>query len=274
MSKKHLLLNVIGVMCGVIALTSVVLPTHAQMDEMYGLVSVNNADVRVGPDFAYDTVARLPQNTSVQILGRAGDFFVSWDGRQWLQIEWEGGSGWIYARLLRTSRAFNSIRPTGRMLPRNANGRVPDGFDLSTEVCSQWLTSGFTLSGSFASGDRELTATYPTLQGANAYSVIAISPTGQRRAFDSTTGTATINLGGLPQEGGTYTWRVAPYWASGVQRFTRQQVCLLRTGGTFEKPDTSWRARRSATPTPVAPLSDPSTADDGASSGSSFSFGG
>ncbi len=219
--------------------------SQEQVDTIYGLISVDNAEVRAGPDFAYPSIGRLPRDTSVVVLGRAGDFFERWDGRQWLQIEFGPSPAWIYARLVRTSVAFNSIFPTGRILPRNNNGRVPDVFDLSSDICSQWQ-GGFSLSGNFMAGDNQLIATYPTLQGANVYSVIVISPTGVRRAFDSTSGTSTIDIGFLPQEGGTYTWRVAPYWTNENNRYAWQQVCLLRTGGTFEKPYTGW-----ATPTPA-----------------------
>jgi hypothetical protein len=205
---------------------------------IYGLVEVDNADVRAGPDFAYPIVGQLPRDASVVIIGRAGDFFQRWDGRQWLQIEFGDSPAWIYARLLRTSQAFNSIFPTGRILPRDANGRVPEAFDLTTEVCSQWQGE-FTRSGDFMAGDNQLVVTYPGLQGANVYSVIVISPSGVRRAFDSETTTATIDIRFLPQEGGTYTWRVAPYWTNSSYRYNWQQVCLLRTGGTFEKPDTT-----------------------------------
>jgi hypothetical protein len=229
----------VGIAAVWVALTLIfgVSMTTAQLEEIYGLVLVNNADVRAGPDFAYQIVGRLPQNSSVKIIGRAGDFFRAWDGRQWLQVEYAGGRPWIYARLLRTSRAFNSIPPTGRILPRDANERVPEAFDLSVDVCQQWPDSPFTLSGSFGAGDRELTVTYPGLQGANAYSVIVISPSGERRAFDSTTPTSTIVFDRLPRETGTYTWRVAPYWTNSPSRFRWQQVCLLKTGGTFEKPE-------------------------------------
>ncbi|NDJ60069.1 MAG: SH3 domain-containing protein [Chloroflexi bacterium] len=221
------------------------LGASAQSDSMFGLTSEENVIVRAGPDFAYAAVARLPRNASVEILGRAGDFFRAWDGRQWVQVRAGDGSvGWIYARLLRTSRAFNSIPPTGRLLPRDANGRVPDGFDLSTNVCDQWQGE-FTLSGNFMAGDTQLVTTYPTLQGANVYSVITIAPSGNRTAFDSETGTAIIELDRLPFEGGTYTWRVVPYWTTSTSRFRWQQVCLLRTGGTFEKPFTGRQ-----TPTP------------------------
>jgi hypothetical protein len=203
-----------------------------------GLVTVDNAEIRAGPDFAYPTIGQIPRDGSVTIIGRAGDFFQRWDGRQWLQIEYGETPGWIYARLLRTSRAFNSIFPTGRILPRNNDGRVPEEFDLTTEVCSQWAGE-FTRTGEFSAGDAELTVTYPGLKGANVYSVIVISPSGERRAFDSVTTTSQIILEDLPWEGGTYTWRVAPYWTNSSQRFNWQQVCLLRTGGTFEKPDTT-----------------------------------
>ncbi len=208
------------------------------IDTIYGLVTVDRAEVRIGPDFAYESIGQLPRDASVVILGRAGDFFQRWDGRQWLQIAWGDAPAWVYARLLRTSVAFNAIPPTGRMLPRDANGRVPEEFDLSTELCSQWQ-GGFTLSGNFMAGDTRLTVTYPGLNGANVYSVIVISPSGVRRAFDSTTTTSTIILEDLPWEGGVYTWRVAPYWTNSSYRYNWQQVCLLRDGGAFEKPDTT-----------------------------------
>jgi hypothetical protein len=210
---------------------------HPEDNIITGLVTVDNAEIRAGPDFAYPTIGQIPRDGSVTIIGRAGDFFDRWDGRQWFQIEYGDTPGWVYARLLRTSKAFNSIFPTGRILPRNNDGRVPDEFDLDTEVCSQWA-GDFTRSGEFTAGDAELTVTYPGLQGANVYSVIVISPSGERRAFDSTTTTSQIILEDLPYEGGTYTWRVAPYWTESPQRFNWQQICLLRTGGTFEKPDT------------------------------------
>jgi hypothetical protein len=215
---------------------------------IYGLITVDNAEVRIGPDFAYDTIGRLPRDTSVVVLGRSGDFFDRWDGRQWLQIEYGAAPAWIYARLVRTSVAFNSIRPIGRLLPRDANGRVPEVFDLSTEICTQWQ-GGFTQSGDFNTGSDRIVVTYPGLQGANVYSVIVISPSGDRRAFDSTTTTAEIILEYLPWEMGTYTWRVAPYWTDAPQRFNWQQVCLLRTGGTFDKPYTGTIP---ASPTPTA----------------------
>ncbi|MCA9913550.1 MAG: SH3 domain-containing protein [Anaerolineae bacterium] len=206
---------------------------------IFGLTIVDGAIVRVGPDFAYREVGSLPRNASVVVTGRAGDFFTRWDGRQWLQIEYGGGSGWIYARLLRTSVPFNSIPPVGRMLPRDRNGRVPDEFDLSTDLCSQWQGE-FTQSGDFMAGDSQIVVTYPTLQGATLYSVIAISPTGFRTAFDSETGSATILLDRLPNTPGTYTWRVVPYWANSSFRSSWQQICLLQTGGTFEKPETDF----------------------------------
>lgn len=204
---------------------------------IYGLVTVDNADVRTGPDFAYPTIGRIPLNTSVVVLGRAGDFFRRWDGRQWLQIEFGERHAWIYARLLRTSVAFNSIPPTGRILPRDADGRVPDAFDLTTYVCDQWVGE-FTQSGDFMAGDTEMTVTYPGLAGATVYSVIVIAPDGFRTAFDSETTTATIELSQLPYQEGTYTWRVAPYWTTSTYRYNWQQVCLLETGGTFQKPNT------------------------------------
>lgn len=213
-----------------------VLSARAQDDQpIVGLISVNNADVRLGPDFAYDPIGQLPLNASITILGRAGDFFYRWDGRQWLEIDYGDRHAWLYARLARTSIPFNDIPPTGMLLPRDRNGRVPEVFDLSTNLCDQWQ-GGFSLTGNFMAGDQTLTVTYPGLLGANVYSVITISPTGFRTAFDSETTTATIELKRLPQESGTYTWRVAPYWTNETDRYYWQQVCLLRTGGTFERP--------------------------------------
>jgi hypothetical protein len=227
-----------------VAVVSVNIVTQAQddsrgVDTIFGIVTVDNSYVRVGPDFAYQSIGTLPLNFSVVILGRSGDFINRWDGRQWLQIEYNGGQAWIYARLLRTSRSFNSIPPVGRLLPRDANGRVPEGFDLSSDLCSQWQ-GAFTQSGDFIAGDTEIVVTYPTLQGATLYSVIAISPTGFRTPFESTTNTAVIKLGRLPNTAGTYTWRVAPYYTTSSNRRSWQQICLLQTGGIFEKPRTNY----------------------------------
>lgn len=227
--------KIIGVL---LVLLLVVAGAQAQDDEtIYGLVSVDRAEVRVGPDFAYDSIGELPLNASVVVLGRSGDFYSSWNGLQWVQIQFGDRVAWIYARLLRTSVAFNSIPPRGRLLPRDRNGRVPEEFDLSSEICSQW-SGTFSRSGDFMAGDATLTVSYPGLAGANVYSVIVLSPTGFRTAFDSETTSATIVLDDLPAEAGTYTWRVAPYWTNDVPRYTWQQVCLLQTGGTFEKPAT------------------------------------
>ena len=70
--------------------------------------------------------------------------------------------------------------------------------------------------------------------------MIVIAPDGFRTPFDSETGTATIRLDRLPNQPGTYTWRVAPYWANSTYRPSWQQICLLATGGTFEKQETGF----------------------------------
>lgn len=209
-----------------------------------GIVAVDGAYVAVGPDFAYPVIGQLPLDAAVMVVGRRGDFIHSWNGEQWLEIVFNDGTAWVYARLIRTSIKFNSIPPTGRRLPRDRNGRVPDVFDLSTNVCNQWQGT-YTQSGDFLSGGTEIFVTYPGLQGTTVYSVIAISPSGERVAFDSYDTTATIYLQDLPKETGTYTWRVAPYWANDIPRRSWQQICLLQTGGTFERP-----APPEATPTP------------------------
>lgn len=200
-----------------------------------GIVEFEGSRVYAGPDFAYPVIGELAVGTSVTILGRRGDFFYAWTGDQWLEIAWGTESAWVYARLIRTSIPFNSIFPTGRRLPRNRDGRVPQVFDLSDDICDSW-TGEFTRTGDFMNGDLELTVTYPPLSGATVYSVIVISPFGERRAFDSTTTTAVVVLDDLPFGGGTYTWRVAPYYSYTNNRWEWQQICLLQTGGTFEVP--------------------------------------
>jgi hypothetical protein len=223
-----------------------------------GIVEFDGAYVYSGPDFAYETIGQLDKNYAVRVLGRSGDFYYSWSGDEWLEIAYQERVGWVYARLIRTSIPFNSIPPTGRKLPRNFNGRVPGFFDLSENICDSW-TGTFTRSGDFLAGDDRLTVTYPAMVGANVYSVIVISPTGERVAFDSETTTAEILLSRLPQMGGTYTWRVAPYLALQRERYAWQQICLLQTGGTFEKPGPTatrpprFRFGARATPLPPSP---------------------
>lgn len=240
---KHILVVLTLIMLATLTAAQETTPVPPEgLDIITGLITVDTAEVRIGPDFAYDAIGQLPRDAAVTIIGRAGDFFTRWDGRQWLQVEYGSAPAWIYARLVRTSTPFNSIPPRGRLLPRNRDGRVPEEFDLSSDVCSQWVGE-FTRSGDFGAGDTVLTVTYPTLTGANVYSVIVISPTGDRRAFDSITNTSEIILEDLPYEAGTYAWRVAPYWTQSNQRYNWQQVCLLQTGGTFEKQDTNPRRR-------------------------------
>jgi hypothetical protein len=137
--------------------------------------------------------------------------------------------------LVRTSIPFNSIPPTGRRLPRNRDSRVPQSFDLSDNLCDSWIGE-FTRTGDFMNGDQIITVTYPELPGANVYSVIVISPFGDRTAHDSLTTTTEIRLENLNRTGGTYVWRVVPYWTNSDKRRDWQQICLLQTGGTFEKP--------------------------------------
>lgn len=211
-------------------------PDDARPGEVItGIVEFEGSRVYPGPDFAYPVIGELAINTSVTILGRRGDFFYAWTGDQWLEIAWGTESAWVYARLIRTSIPFNSIFPTGRRLPRNPEGRVPTDFDLSDDICDSW-TGEFTRVGDFMNGDLELTVTYPALTGATVYSVIVISPFGERRAFDSTTTSAVVVLDDLPRGGGIYTWRVAPYYSYTNNRSEWQQICLLQTGGTFEAP--------------------------------------
>ena len=201
-----------------------------------GIVAFAGAVVYSGPDFAYLIVGELPLNGSVTVIGRRGDFISRWNGQQWLEIEFEDSSAWVYARLIRTSVPFNSIPPTGRRLPRNGDGRVPEVFDLSDDICDSWVGI-FTQSSDVLSPETDIVVTYPELFGANVYSVIVIAPSGFRTAFDSETTTVTIldrEIRSL-NEYGEYTWRVAPYWTYRVGRRNWQQLCLLQTGGTFTR---------------------------------------
>ncbi len=222
-------------------------PDAAQPGEtISGIIEFDGVRIYAGPDFAYAVIGELQRNASVEVLGRRGDFIYAWTGEQWLEIAWEGETAWVYARMIRTSIPFNSIRPTGRPLPRNRDGRVPETFNLNDDVCDSW-TGEFTRTGDFMKGDLALTVTYPELKGANIYSVIVITPYGQRTAHDSTTTTAEILLDDITPGGGTYTWRVAPYWTYSTERRDWQQICLLQTGGTFEVPGPQ------ATPRPTRP---------------------
>lgn len=204
-------------------------------EQIRGIVAVEGATVYVGPDFAYEIVGQLQRNSAVQILGRRGDFIFRWDGRQWLEIDYGGQRGWVYARLIRTSIPFNSIPPTGIALPRNRNGRVPEIFDLSSNICDRWVGAFGQSSRVISQENPEITVTYPAMPGANVYSVITISPSGFRTAFDSETTSALITIDRLPKQPGVYTWRVAPYWTNDTNRFGWQQICLLETGGTFTR---------------------------------------
>jgi hypothetical protein len=201
-----------------------------------GIVAFEGAVVYSGPDFAYRIVGELPLNGSVTVIGRRGDFFYRWDGQQWLEIAFEGSTAWVYARLIRTSVPFNSIPPTGRPLPRNRDGRVPDVFELTDDICDSWFGT-FAQSGDILSRTSDIVVTFPEMPGANIYSVIVIAPSGLRTAFDSETTTATIIDRELRShsEYGQYVWRVAPYWTFTTGRRNWQQLCLLETGGTFTR---------------------------------------
>jgi hypothetical protein len=214
-------------------------PTISAQDEVvWGLIDTDVADIRVGPDFAYPIILQIPRDTSVQVVGRAGDFFRRWDGRQWVQIIMDGGYGWIYARLVRTSEPFNSLPPRGLSLPRDRDGQVPEEFDLSVFICDRWVGE-FTRSGDFMAGDTSITVYYPEMPGTVNYSVIFTAPSGRTRTIDSQTTSLTVELTRLNFEPGTYTWSVIPYWNDTNNPYRAQQLCYRRVGGTFDKPDTT-----------------------------------
>lgn len=208
----------------------------AEGEVITGIIAFEGAVVYAGPDFAYRIVGELPLNGSVMVIGRRGDFIYQWDGQQWLEIQFEGSTAWVYGRLIRTSVPFNSIPPTGRQLPRNRDGRVPEIFDLSDDICDSWVGT-FTQSGDILSTNTDIVVTFPELPGANIYSVIVIAPDGLRTAFDTETTATTIMDRELRSynQYGEYTWRVAPYWTFTTGRRNWQQLCLLQTGGTFTR---------------------------------------
>lgn len=203
---------------------------------VYGLVTINNLEVHVGPDFAYDTIAQLPLNASVVAHERGGS--------GWLRVSYDSGGGWVFDRYVRLSVSLSSLPYTAYALPRNRNGRVPDEFDLSTPVCDQWQ-GGFGVTGDVNAEEGSLTFTLPTLQGANWYRVYVFAPESpfnlSRGTYAMYEGESSIiegNIIRLPHRSGTFTWLAAPYWtsdATGGYYGYRQQVCPLRVGGTFER---------------------------------------
>lgn len=215
----------------------VVAAQDAGGDTVYGLVTINNLEVHIGPDFAYDTIAQLPLNASVIATQRGGD--------GWLRVSYDSGSGWVFARYVRLSAPLSTLPYTANALPRNRNGRVPEEFDLSSPVCDQWQ-GAFTLEGDAAAAEGSFTLTLPTLQGANWYRVYIFAPEsplnlrgGTYAQFDSPTNVLTVEIIRLPRRSGTFTWLAAPYWtsaATGGGAGRRQQICPLRIAGTFERP--------------------------------------
>jgi hypothetical protein len=215
------------------------LTTRAQdaITDVFGIVTIDSLEVHIGPDFAYDTIAQLPKFASVTVTERSGS--------DWLRVNYDNGSGWVFTRYVRLSVDLNTIPNTALPLPRNRNGRVPEEFDLSTPVCDQWSGS-FTLEGDVAASEGTLTVTIPALQGSNWYRIYVFAPDSPLRVsggtyaqFDSTSNVFTIDIIRLPHRTGTFTWMAAPYWtsdATGGAYGYRQQVCPLRVGGTFDRP--------------------------------------
>jgi hypothetical protein len=226
-------LGVLSVLLGLFSFGSGAV--QAQSEQTWGLVTTDVADVRAGPDFAYPILMTLPRDTSVEIVGRSGNFFRAWDGRQWVQIRVGAGYGWIFARLLRTSQPFNALRVTGIGLPRDRDGRVPEVFDLSTFICDQWVGE-YGRSGDFLAGDQAITVTFPPMNGAVNYSVVFRDSRGFTLTFDTPTPSLTVELARLSRYSGVLTWSVIPYWNDSVRASRAQQLCLARVGGTLTLP--------------------------------------
>ena len=215
-------------------------PVSAQDAPIYGLITVNGTEVRVGPDFAYASIGQLPLDASVVVLGRAGDFYQRWDGRQWVQIQYGDTPAWVYAQTRPHQHCLQQhFSDSGDCSRATPTGACLMASTSPLTFSDQWQ-GDFALAGNFMGGDSQLTVNFPGLAGVNIYSVIVLSPSGDGAPSTTTTTTAQIDLNRLPWESGTYTWRVAPYWTDSSNRHSWQQVCLLRTGGTFEKPYTGY----------------------------------
>lgn len=218
--------------------------TQAQSSTVYGLMLDNNVQVRVGPDYAYPIIDRLPRDASVTVVGRAGDFYYAFQGREWLYVQYGDRAGWVLGRTVRMGRAFNAIPVTALSLPRNRDGRVPEEFDLSINICDRWQGE-FTQSGDFMAGADSMTFNFPAMPGTVNYSVVIIAPSGLQRTFDTPDTSISVRVGSLNWEGGAYTWSVIPYWNDTRDPWRAQQLCVMRQGSTFDKPDTT-----PPTPTP------------------------
>jgi len=198
-----------------------------------GIVYADDLFVYTGPDYAYRFIGQMPKNASVTIIGRreGGRF-----SERWLEIDYNGQRAWIFARYVRISVPYDSIPATGRPAPRDGNGRVPEAFDVSVNICNTWPAEGHAIEGDFMAGDDVATFVIPELPGANGYSVYTIAPDGNVTRFSSETNRVTVELRRLPVEAGTYTWETAPYWTRRPERWAWQRLCPRRFAGQFERP--------------------------------------
>ena len=198
-----------------------------------GIVATDGLFVYTGPDYAYRFIGQLPVNASVIITGRRTGGYYS---ERWLQIDYSGQEAWIFARYVRTSIPYEDIPETGRPLPRNRNGRVPEEFDLSQNICNFWPNEGFGVVGDYFSGAESITLVAPAMPGANAYSVYVTSPMGFTERFSNTEPSFEIPLHRIATDPGTFTWEVVPFWTYSESRYRWQRLCARRYGGTFERP--------------------------------------
>ncbi|MFW5691545.1 MAG: SH3 domain-containing protein [Chloroflexota bacterium] len=199
-----------------------------------GIIAAENLFVYTGPDYAYRLIGQLPLNAAVTVVGRREGGF--W-GERWLEIAYGDRRAWVFARYVRLSVPYSDIPSTGRPLPRDNNGRVPEGFDVSTNICDTWPVGGTAVSGDFVTGDTVITLTFPPMPGANTYSVFTRSPEGYETRFFSETPTFEIELDRLPTDPGTFTWQAVAYYTNRPERWYWQQLCPRRLADTsFERP--------------------------------------
>lgn len=78
-------------------------PSMTSSSTATGTDTTNNvANFRLGPSTAYSTIATLPANAPLSVIGRNAD-------GSWLQVTVDGQSGWIFAALINTAAVIADL---------------------------------------------------------------------------------------------------------------------------------------------------------------------